>query len=149
MTVELAALVPRYRHRLAPMVRRVGVRAHDVDDVLQDAALAIFRSGVQPIGASPLTVIYRATWWAAKNQVRGYRRAVDPIDYPVDDNAVVSLELGETLARMNRLPLHLRTAITRRAHGFKTAEIATEMDYPPATINAWIREGRQTLKPKR
>lgn len=149
VTVELAALVPRYRPRLAPMVRRCGVLAHEVDDVLQDTAIALLKSGVQPGKASAFSLIYQKAKWVAQSHVRRSKRSVEPIDQPIPPNALVGIALSETMAKVNRLPLHQRTALLSKAEGFKTREIAADMDWPKHTVFSWIQEARRTLKRNR
>lgn len=150
------ALLPRVRNLARYSLRR----DEDVDDVAQDALVALFRGlssyrGEGPFRAWADRVVARSVFRAIEQrrlQLEMYETAPDitplsisPDEAPSDGQSY--LWRRALASSLNRLPWEQRQAIVLHfVVGMTAREVADEMDVPMETVRSRLRLGMGKLK---
>ncbi|MDF2696766.1 MAG: polymerase sigma-70 factor [Labilithrix sp.] len=147
LTLEL---MPRVRN----LVRYL-TRSSDIDDVTQEALVAILRSlpGYRPIGSFQAwidRIVVRVTYAELRRRRRGARDEsieVEEISAPSPDFATRYVTRTRIAAALDSLPVDQRFAVVlHHVLGMSAAEIAEEMHVPLETIRSRMRVGMQQLR---
>jgi RNA polymerase sigma factor (sigma-70 family) len=132
------------RKLLRRQLRREGVRRDDVEDVVQEVALAAYRCG--SVICNPMSYLRKATdrLLAARRRQRQLLVTVPmtDVDEPQDEGGIASsyarLEAESTLRPLLReLPPSRQQALLDRYSGLSWAEIATRLGVKPGTVRTW------------
>lgn len=136
------------------VLRRVGIRADDYPDVLQESYLAAWKSlraGHYRPGRGPVVawftgiVKHRAIDWLRHAAVRSESAAPSTgleavCDLPPSDFCL------EVQSAIERLPLSMRDVVRLHIEGLTTAEIAKQLDRSCGRTGALLADGHRRLK---
>ena len=147
--VALAELLDRHRGLICTVARRVAGKGEHLDDLIQDALVAVVEGMDRFRGDSKLS-----TWVAAVTT----RTAVKWVDRngcaraaPLDENTPVAEKADDTAARLveaiDRLPSDQRAVVTlRHIEGLSTEDVAEALGVPVGTVKSRLHYARQQLK---
>lgn len=152
-----ARLVDAHAGRVLALLRRLGLGAHDAEEVAQEVFVRAWRSlGAFEGRARLSTWLYRIAFNEARRRLDATARVVDrgPVDEELADTAsspherAESAALAELLDReLARLPGPLRAAVVLRdVEGLSTAEAAGVMDVGEAAFKSRLHRGRTALR---
>ncbi len=151
-------LVRMHFERIYSRLFRLVGNHEDAEDLTQEAfvrayhALEHFRSGGPFAGWLTRIAVHLARDRARARRVRGEDQSLVAVDIPNDASGGPSQSLSQRefkhqiLCALERLPFHLRTALTLRvSEGLSYAEIADAMGLQPGTIRTHVMKARRML----
>jgi RNA polymerase sigma-70 factor (ECF subfamily) len=152
-----ARLVDAHAERVLALLRRLGLGAHDAEEVAQEVFVRAWRGLDAFEGRARLsTWLYRIAFNEARRRLDAPARVVErePVDEELADSAsspherAESAALAELLDReLERLPGPLRAAVVLRdVEGLSTAEAAGVMDVGEAAFKSRLHRGRTALR---
>lgn len=131
----------------------------DVDDLLQEVALAVvrdvgslrdrgaFRSWLRAVTRNVLRMAGRRRQRASRETAVELDELPDPNSLDDGERGVAVERVADTLALLGELPAHYREPLLlRSAQGRSTAEIAAILEVPVATVETRLVRARRRLR---
>jgi RNA polymerase sigma-70 factor (ECF subfamily) len=149
----LEALYLKYNHRLARFVARVTPRYENIEEIINDTFMVVWKSAANFRKASHVsTWIFAIAYRTALNSVRRLKNHSDVRDLddgpPQTVDPVLATEVRDWLTHgLNRLPDEQRLILELAYHmGYSTEEIAAITDSPVGTVKARMFRARERLR---
>ncbi len=139
---------------VARFARRMGIRAADLDDLVQDVFLAAQDAGgFRPGAASERSWYLRLTWYAVIRQRRREDRSGGPtaIEHAsVDADQHRTMEAKEQFARVSAAldalsENHRAVVVLFDIEGYAAEEIAASLGVPLGTVHSRLHHARRRL----
>lgn len=155
--VAFELLCDLHRPTLRSLAMRMLRNADDANDVVQDTLVKAFRAIKDFDETRPLKPwLCRICTNCCVDAVRSRRREGDSLDQheymlatedEVDDSAAGSIQKGQVMEAVDRLPEKYRRIIfMRHFRHMDVNEIAVELNKPEGTIKSWLFRARALLK---
>jgi RNA polymerase sigma-70 factor, ECF subfamily len=149
----LEALYLKYHRRLACFVARVTPRYENIEEIINDTFMAVWKSATNFRNASHVsTWIFAIAYRTALNSQRRQKNHCDVRDLDDDPpqtiDPVLATEVQDWLTHgLNRLPNEQRLILELAYHmGYSMEEIAAIADSPVGTVKARISRARARLR---
>lgn len=144
-------LLHRYRGLLFTLCRRFSRRGMEVDDLLQDATVALWRAREKVLGVEHNVQQAALVWKIARNAVIDtLRRTSETVEIPdgyeeqAEDRSLLT-ELHEQIALLDEPD---RTIVTLQLQGFSYEEIALHLDMTEKNVSVRLVRIKEKLKKK-
>lgn len=144
-------LLHRYRGLLFTLCRRFSRRGMEVDDLLQDATVALWRAREKVLGVEHNVQQAALVWKIARNAVIDtLRRTSETVEIPdgyeeqAEDRSLLA-ELHEQIALLDEPD---RTIVTLQLQGFSYEEIALQLDMTEKNVSVRLVRIKEKLKKK-
>jgi len=151
---RFADLVRRHSRFVFQVAYSVLRNSHDAEDAVQETFLKIYRMRGRDHIENERAFLARAAWRVAVDRAPRRPAAPPDVDLPApgDDpeQAAISADRGALVARLiDALPDDLRRPLAlSTVEEMTSAQIATVMDIPEATVRGRLMRARQILKEK-
>jgi RNA polymerase sigma-70 factor (ECF subfamily) len=149
----LEALYLKYHHRLARFIARVTPRYENIEEIINDTFMAVWKRATEFRNASQVsTWIFAIAYRTALNSLRRQKNHCDVRDlddYPPQTiDPVLATEVQDWLAHgLHRLPIEQRfTLELAYGMGYSMEEIAAITDLPVGTVKARMFHAREKLR---
>ena len=143
------AFLQRYRGMLFTLVRRYSHRSVDVDDLLQDASLALWRDSARllSMGVGPQQAAL--TWKIARNAMIDTTRrhaALEALPEGYDGEADDSTLVDELHAQVDMLDEPDRTLVNMQLEGYSYDEIAAATSLTVKNVSVRLVRAKEKLR---
>lgn len=149
----LEVLYRKYHRRLARFVARITPRYENIEEIINDTFMAIWKSATNFRKASHVsTWIFAIAYRTALKSLRRQKNHCDVRDLDDDPpqtiDPVLATEVQDWLTHgLNRLPIEQRSILELAYHmGYSIEEIAAITDSPVGTVKARMFHARERLR---